>query len=220
MKAIATIVLKSFHETKPKLAAVLNVGEQRALTKAMFEDVANAAQGCEEVAEVAVISPEEEVLDRARDRGMEAIREEEPVDMDEAFRRGAGFCQERGGEVLLCLPADLPLLTPRDLAYLLGRVRRTPQVVVVPSTIGPGTSILLTVPPDAIPPQFEKDDHLAHLEEALKANVPAEAVELLQGGLDVDTPKDLARLFLVERPCRTRDLLEDMEVLDRFRPYF
>lgn len=220
MRAVATIVLRSFHESKPKLAAVLNVGEQRALTKAMFEDVAQAAQDCEGLDEVAVISPEEEVLGRARERGMRAILEEAPVDMDAAFRRGARFCTEEGGDILVCLPADLPLLTAQDLTYLLGRIEDAPHVVVVPSTIGPGTSVLLAAPPDAIPPQFEKDDHLAHLEEALKADVPAEVVDLLQGGLDVDTPKDLARLFLVERPCKTRDLLEDMEVLDRFRPYF
>ena len=106
------------------------------------------------------------------------------------------------------------------MSYLLGRVRMGPSVLVVPSTIGPGTSILVTSPPDAIEPRFEDDDHLAHLEEAMRRDIPTQVVDLLQGGLDVDTPKDLARLFLVERPSKTRDLLEDMELLDRFRTFF
>ncbi len=64
MTTVGTIILKSFHETRPKLAAVLNVGERRALTKAMFEDVTNAAQGCPELSQIAVVSPEDEVLVR------------------------------------------------------------------------------------------------------------------------------------------------------------
>lgn len=220
MRAIAAIILKSFHETKPQLASVLNVGERRALTKAMFEDVVSAALGCSELEHVAVISPEEEVLKRARQRGLVAIKEREPQDMDTAFSKGAKFCLEKGGEILVCLPSDLPLVTPQDLSYLIGRMRSGPQVVVVPSTIGPGTSILLTSPPDVIDPRFEEDNHLAHLEEAERKGIPAEVCELLQAGLDVDTPKDLARLFLVERPSSTRELLEDMDILGRLRPFF
>lgn len=220
MKAVAVIILKSFHETKPKLASVLNVGERRAITKAMFEDVLTAALASERLGEVAVISPEDGVLERAKQRGLAAIPEKDPQDMDVAFRVGMEYCEQQGGDTLVCLPSDLPLLTAKDLDFLLGRMEGRPKVIVVPSTIGPGTSILITSPPDVIAPRFEEDDHLAHLEEAMKRDVPAEVVDLLQGGLDVDTPKDLARLFLVERESKTRDLLEDMEVLDRFRPYF
>ncbi|MDX1534869.1 MAG: 2-phospho-L-lactate guanylyltransferase [Thermoplasmata archaeon] len=220
MTTVAAIILKSFHETRPKLASVLNVGERRALTKAMFEDVANAAQGCPELSQIVVVSPEEEVLARAKERGLVAIQETDPQDMDTAFHVGVDFSLERGGDTLVSLPSDLPLLTSEDLTYLLGRVPKGPSVLVVPSTIGPGTSILVTSPPDVIEPRFEDDDHLAHLEEAMRKDVPASVVDLLQGGLDVDTPKDLARLFLVERPSKTRELLEDMELLDRFRPFF
>ncbi|MFQ5986849.1 MAG: hypothetical protein ACE5KQ_05770, partial [Thermoplasmata archaeon] len=85
------IILKSFHETRPKLASVLNVGERRALTKAMFEDVTNAAQGCPELGQIAVISPEEEVLERAKERGLLPIEETDPHDMDSAFRLGVQF---------------------------------------------------------------------------------------------------------------------------------
>lgn len=220
MRAMAAIILRSFHETKPQLASVLNVGERRALTRAMFEDVVSAALACNELERIVVISPEEEVLERARDRGLVTIREREARNMDEAFRVGAKFCVEKGGDVLVCLPSDLPLVTPKDVSYLLGRIKRGPKVVVVPSTIGPGTSILLMSPPDVIEPRFEEDNHLAHLEEAERRGVPADVCELLQAGLDVDTPKDLARLFLVERPCSTRELLEDMDILDRLRPFF
>ncbi|MFQ5907326.1 MAG: 2-phospho-L-lactate guanylyltransferase [Thermoplasmata archaeon] len=220
MTAVGAIILKSFHETKPKLASVLNVGEQRALTKAMFEDVTSAALGCPELSQIAVISPEDEVLERAKERGLVPIKETDPHDMDTAFRHGVQFSRDRGGDILASLPSDLPLLTAEDLSYLLGRVRKEPSVLVVPSTIGPGTSILVTSPPGVIEPRFEDDDHLAHLEEAMRRDVPTQVVDLLQGGLDIDTPKDLARLFLVERPSKTRDLLEDMELLDRFRPFF
>lgn len=220
MTVVGAIILRSFHETRPKLASVLNVGERRALTKAMFEDVTNAAQGCPELTQIAVISPEDEVLERAKDRGLVPIKETDPHDMDTALRLGVQFTKERGGDTLVSLPSDLPLLTPDDLTYLLGRVPKGPSVLVVPSTIGPGTSILVTSPPDVIEPRFEDDDHLAHLEEAMRKDVPAQVVDLLQGGLDVDTPKDLARLFLVERPSKTRELLEDMDLLDRFRPFF
>ncbi len=220
MTTIGTIILKSFHETRPKLASILNVGERRALTKAMFEDVTNAAQGCPELSQIAVVSPEDEVLERAKERGLWPIKETDPQDMDSAFHLGVQFSKERGADTLVSLPSDLPLLNSDDLTYLLGRVLKEPSVLVVPSTIGPGTSVLVTSPPDVIQPRFEADDHLAHLEEAMRKDVPASVVDLLQGGLDVDTPKDLARLFLVERQSKTRELLEDMELLDRFRPYF
>lgn len=220
MRAAAVIIVKSFRETRPRLATVLNVGERRALAKAMFEDVVSAASGCDEIEEVVVISPDEEVLTIAQGKDLVTLKEEAVKGMDEAFARGAEYCKERGAEVMVSLPGDVPLLTPRDLSYLLGRMDRSPKVVVVPSTIGPGTSILVSSPPDVIEPRFEEDDHTAHVVDAEKKGIPVEVCELLQAGLDVDTPKDLARLFLVERPTRTRDLLEDMELLDRLRPFF
>ncbi len=218
--AVAVIILKSFHEARPKLASVLNVGERRGLIKAMFDDVISAALGCSDLSHIAVLSPEEEVLERARQRGLATIKEREPQGMDKAFQRGASYCIEKGGDILVCLPSDIPLVMPGDLSYLLGRMKEGPKALVVPSTIGPGTSMLLTRPPDVIEPRFEVDNHVAHLEEAERKGVPAEVCELLQAGLDVDTPKDLARLFLVERPCRTKELLQDMEILDRLRPFF
>ncbi len=220
MRAVAVIILKSFHETKPKLATVLNVGERRALTKAMFDDVISATLACNQLSHIVVLSPEEEVLRTAKERGLATVKEGEPQGMDKALRRGVKFCMERGDEVMVSLPSDIPLLTSRDLSYLLGRMKQSPKALIVPSTIGPGTSILMTAPPDIIEPRFEEDDHLAHLAETERKGVPAEVCELLQAGLDVDTPKDLARLFLVERPCSTRDLLEDMDILDRLRPFF
>ncbi len=220
MRTAAVIILRSFRETKPGLAKVLNVGERRALTKAMFEDVVSAALACEDLSQTVVISPEEEVLNKASERGIKTIREAKSGGMDNAFQQGAMFCVEQGADVMLSLPSDVPLVTPRDLTYLLGRMRESPRVLVVPSTIGPGTSMLLTSPPDVIRPRFEEDNHTAHVEESGRKGVPSEVCELLQAGLDVDTPKDLARLFLVERPCRTRELLEDMDILDRLRPFF
>ncbi len=220
MKALAAIILRSFHETKPALATVLNVGERRALTKAMFDDVVSAALDCNQLSNVVVLSPEEEVLQRARERGVETIKERQAQGMDEAFGRGAKFCEEMGGGVMVGLPSDVPLLTAGDLDYLLERMRESPKILVVPSTIGPGTSVLVTSPPDVIKPLFEEDNHMAHLEEAEKRGIPAEICQLSQAGLDVDTPKDLARLFLVERACKTRELLEDMDILDRLRPFF
>lgn len=219
METTAVLILKSFHEVKPELARVLNVGETRALVKAMFEDVLTATLECAALGEAVVLSPEAEVLEHARDRGA-ATRETEARGIDAAFREGAGYAMEQGRDLLVCLPSDLPLLTPHDLDTLLGRMDSAPKAAVVPSTVGPGTSILATRPPDVLEPRFEADDHRVHVEEGERRAIPVEVVQLLHAGLDVDTPKDLARLFLVEASCATRDLLEDMEILDRLRPFF
>src|SRR5205814_1389728 len=65
-----------------------------------------------------------------------------------------GVAAQRGCDALLVLPADVPLVTARDVEALLELAEPGRGVALCPDRAGSGTNALLRRPPAAIPARF------------------------------------------------------------------
>ncbi len=188
----AIVPVKHLEHAKMRLSSVLSPSERRVLVLAMLGDVLHALRAAPAVAHVSVISRDSTVLHAAAQHGAEAI-----VDrmhgLNEALTQAAMHVAARGAEALLVLPADLPLVTPRDVDALVAVLGTEPSVVFAASRDG-GTNALLVRPPLALPFLYGANSLARHMEAAQQRGVRVEIVQSPGLTLDVDQPDDLTLL--------------------------
>jgi 2-phospho-L-lactate guanylyltransferase len=155
------------------------------------------------VAEVLVVTPDDEVRAIATSAGARPIRQRSQG-LNAGLREAREEALAGGADAIAVLPIDLPLVSPAALAGLLAPLDdpTRPLVVLVPDRHGRGTNALVLAPPNAIEFGFGGDSRRAH--EACAEEAGARLVEL-DGPLsvDLDTPDDL--LLVAERSPESVD---------------
>jgi 2-phospho-L-lactate guanylyltransferase len=224
----AVVPIKGLAAAKGRLAPRLTPAERGALAAALLADVLAALREAPQVARVLVVSPDAEALALAASLGAAPLAEPgapahadvrlpgEETGLNTALDHAARVAVAGGAAALLALPADLPLVTPADLAALCAALPPAPSVVLAPTADG-GTGALLRQPPLALPARFGADSLRAHLETAAARGVAARLVWRRNLSLDVDRPADLDRLVALPQRTRTRALLAHWQAAGRWR---
>ncbi|MGI8593090.1 MAG: 2-phospho-L-lactate guanylyltransferase [Solirubrobacteraceae bacterium] len=192
---LAILPVKSFDDSKQRLAAEQPPGIRRALAQAMCADVLLALRRAQRVHEVVVVTDELNAGALASGHGIEVVDDPETAGQSAAASRGLARATQRGFERALLVPGDCPALDPADLDALLDRSAATQaSVVIVPDRHGTGTNGLVLAPPGVIEPGFGDGSFERHCERARAAGYDPAVERVASLGLDVDTPDDLAAL--------------------------
>ena len=204
LETVAIVPVKALAEAKSRLAAVLTPLARRRLVLAMLDDVLAALAATSLVTRTLVVTPDPSVADAARARGAEIIRETGPSNLNAALRYALHHGPCVTGTRCLILPADIPLVTPDEIARLLqpeatGTGAASPRTVIAPSHDGGGTNALVLTDHDLMGPSFGADSFRRHLELAEGLHLDPRVVRLPGLGFDIDTPADLRRLSQIER---------------------
>ncbi|MDQ6793593.1 MAG: 2-phospho-L-lactate guanylyltransferase [Chloroflexota bacterium] len=176
---------------KSRLGETLDAEERRDLVLRLLSRTLDAALRAPGVAEVLVITPDDEIRPIAAAAGARPIRQRSQG-LNAGLREARDDALAAGADAIAVVPIDLPLVSPQALAALLAPLGDPvrPLVVIVPDRHGRGTNALVVAPPDAIEFGFGGDSRRAHAACAEEAG--ARLVEL--GGdltIDLDTPDDL-----------------------------
>ena len=198
--AIAIVPVKDLADAKSRLAAVLSPDARRRLVVQMLGDVLAALAATPAVTRTLVVTPDAEVAAIARAKGAEIIHEDTPISLNGALRTALHASGCHADARCLLLPADVPLVTPDEIAVLLkGELESLHRVVIAPSHDGGGTNALVLADHDVMGPSFGPDSFKRHLQLAEALHLSPRAVRLPGLGFDIDTPEDLRRLSQVER---------------------
>lgn len=188
---VAVIPVGTLEGAKSRLGAVLDAEERHDLAASLARRTIAAAVASPAIADVFVITPDDEVRALALELGARPIRQR-TSGLNDGLREARAEAIAGGASAILVLPIDLPHITPEAVeavVAVLERVQR-PLVVIVPDRHGRGTNALLLAPPEAIDFSFGGDSRSAHA----AAGVDAGALLVELGGplrLDLDTPDDL-----------------------------
>ena len=214
---IAAIVpAKALDEAKTRLAAILTEGERRCLELAMLSDVLRTLQAVPRLELIAVVSPDEAVLNRARELGAEVIRESPSVrGINQALAHALGVMSPREPSALLVVLADVPAVTPAEIESVLDALPDDRGAVICPSSAG-GTSALAVRPPDAMAFRFGPQSFAAHKKECADRNVPLRVLHIDSLERDIDEPDDLRWLISRAAETATHRLLRQMRLADRW----
>ncbi len=203
MPVTAIIPLKGLSAAKTRLAPALDPGDRRALVGWMLARVLDACRDAEDVAAVLVVAGDDEAAQLARSAHAQDVLVQTRAGLAAAI--GLADQAASHADATLVVAADLPLVEARDLERVCQAAARPRGVVVVPTDDG-GTAALLRRPPGVITSAYGPGSAAAHLGLAEAAGVPALRLDLPRLRVDVDTPRALRHLDLLDARGSLRPL--------------
>jgi 2-phospho-L-lactate guanylyltransferase len=181
----------------------------------MFEDVSRAVAGAQKPDRIVMVTNVASAIERARELGWDVLIEESQVSESASVDWASRMLAERGFEVVMRLPADLPLVRPEDIDGLLSVGLDSPGALIVPSCDGSGTNSIIRKPPTLFPSRFGPNSFALHQQEAARVGVECVIVKNDRIALDIDEPVDVELLFEKGGGTETLAALIEMGVLER-----
>jgi 2-phospho-L-lactate guanylyltransferase len=197
----ALLPVRGLTDGKERLGMALDAEERETLVLGMLRHVLGVLADWPVAQRTHVISGDDAILALAVAGGVDVVRDDAQGGLNAALRRGRERAVADGATAILCLPADLPLLSRSSLDHLLDAADAAvaagsgrPVVVVAPADARGGTNALLLSPADVIEPAFGVASLEAHVRAAAHADASFQLVVDPLLGFDLDTPEDLERV--------------------------
>jgi 2-phospho-L-lactate guanylyltransferase len=187
---VVIIPAKPLHQAKTRLSPALSSNQRVHLSRSLLRRTIRLAR---QVGEVVVISRDRAVRQLAKQAGAWALVEAEQ-ELNAAIRQAAQWVMARGGQAVLILPADLPLLTSTNLTDIVSLGQQEPAVVIAPCRRQQGTNALLLRPPGLIPFAFGENSFEKHQQAARLIGLEPIIYHSPTIAFDIDLPEDLAEL--------------------------
>ena len=202
MKVTALIPVKGFRNAKQRLSAFLGSAEREALAEAMFRDVLNQVLRAHGLEQTVVVTGDDKVAAIAGSLGARIILENAETGETAAVDFARTSLKDGGGEAVMIIPGDLPLVRSGDIESVLAQVpdgQIAPFALLVPSHDRLGTNALLLAPPDIIKLRFGYDSFRYHISQVSAQGLPVRCFENERIALDIDEPKDLEKYLVISR---------------------
>ena len=143
----AIVPVKPLRVGKSRLSGVLSQDERADLNRRLLDHTLDTLTAIPEIEQVLVISRDPAALSLAREHGARTVQENGAPKLNIALARATVVVKKYNIRGVLIVPADLPLLTPQDVQFMLERANDPPVVVVAPGrtmTVRRATTLPLT----------------------------------------------------------------------------
>ena len=191
MSTWAIIPVKPLNRAKSRLATALSPEERYRLAESMLRHVLEVVRNTPQVIGTLVISRDSKALSIAREYDARTVLETGTPELNAALMRATQVVAGWGGDSVLVLPADLPLVSTADIANIITLGRGFPAIVLATDQHGDGTNALFMRPPGLIAYAYGPGSYERHKQLAAEAGVEAKLYYSDQLALDVDISTDL-----------------------------
>lgn len=191
MKVWVIVPVKRLAAAKSRLASVLSLRRRRELITALLARTLTTLKKTKGIEGVLVVGKDRAVREIARSHGAAFVREGQGGGLNRALARAQVAAVRRGAEAVMILPADLPLLSVKDIFWAKKKAGRPPFLAIAPDRLGRGTNLLLMAPPGLIRFSFGERSFTRHVQAAWQAGVKATILRRRGLAQDLDCPKDL-----------------------------
>lgn len=203
----ALVPIKEFDRAKSRLSGALTAEQRAELAFCMASDVIDALRGSASIDHVACVGSGPHIAEFAARRGCTFIAESRSDDLSNHLDEAARQLADRGAQLLMIVPADVPMITSADVDALLAA--HTGGMTICPARRDGGTNALIIDPPTAIAFRFGEHSADRHVEAATAAGLAHRVLHAAAFEYDIDTPADLAAL------CQTGPRSQTGRYLDR-----
>ncbi len=214
MTVFAIVPVKSLKASKRRLSAVLNPQERKLLTLAMLEDVLKALNSSV-VHEIVVVSTDSTVRQVANKFGASYISANQKA-LNPAIEEATEWCVRKHADSVLILPADIPLVSPKDIDRIVELSSEGASLVLSPSRDG-GTNALFKSPPNLIRSRFGPNSFMKHVRDAHNKGIHVKFHCSVGIATDIDSAQDLRKLLEIENATMCRRTLEQSKLYDQVR---
>jgi 2-phospho-L-lactate guanylyltransferase len=190
MSLWAIVPIKPLRRGKSRLSEILSEEERAQLNHQLFLNTINVLREVKSISNILVVSRDSDVLTEARDLEVRTVTENGTPELNNALRRASLFSKMFSNEGILIVPADIPLLTPKDVEEFLCNRTKPPMIVISPDRRKKGTNMLLIDPADLITFSYGKDSFDIHRELARSKGAEVIVFENDRIALDLDLPED------------------------------
>lgn len=195
MSTWAVLPVKRYSVGKSRLRELFSETELAELNRQLFESTFTKIQHSSGIDRILVVSRENQALEWCEAQGGMALVEDEPSSLNMAIIKGQGYVHRHGGERIVILPSDLPLMTVKDLDNLLKLANGVRKLVIVPDHFQSGTNALVMSEPHLVEPRFGTGSFRKHTRQAMEKK--AELIVYLNENIqwDLDTSLELYRII-------------------------
>ncbi|MFN8596495.1 MAG: 2-phospho-L-lactate guanylyltransferase [Anaerolineae bacterium] len=188
----ALIPVKPLRQAKSRLARTLKAPTRAALVRAIFSRTLDVIAQVDRLAGTIVVSRDLTILELARQRPKVIALAEAESGLNPAITQGAQWALAHGGQSIIVVPVDLPLITTSDLDALIDLATDERCLVIAPDRHDDGTNLMLVRPPDAVHFAYGSASFNAHRAQAAERGLRVHVYRSPTSGLDLDVPDDLA----------------------------
>ncbi|HUK85704.1 MAG TPA: 2-phospho-L-lactate guanylyltransferase [Candidatus Acidoferrum sp.] len=205
MAVYAVVPVKHLDASKKRLSSVLTPKDRRNLTLVMLEDVLSAIKAS--TVQKTIVVGSDIAVRRLAEKFLAFYIDEETTGLNLAVLNSIDWCMREGADSVLVLPADVPLISPKDINTIiaLGNYKE-PIVVLSPSNNG-GTNALFQKPPQVIIAQFGPRSFDKHMKQARSKGISLKLHYSSSVALDIDSEQDLKRLLETQNNTRSKQFL-------------
>src|SRR6516165_3398393 len=193
----AVVPVKERVAAKERLAPILRPEARQALALAMLEDVLAAVTAASGIAGILVVTVDAKAGRLAARYGARVIEVGARDGHTGAVTAAARLLAAEGRAGMLTLPADIPLVTPAEIAGVLAAHPPAPSFTIVPSHDERGSNAIACSPPDAVPLRFGENSFYPHLQEAEARGLRPNVLHLPGIALDIDNPEDVVSFMRI-----------------------
>lgn len=210
MAIYAVVPVKKLADSKRRLSTVFTPQERQMLTLAMLKDVLGTLK-TSKVNKVVVVGEDFQVRQTAEGFGALYISAN-GSSLNPAIEEAMLWCKSEGALSVLVLPADIPLLTAKDVNRVLELGNGGQSAVVLSPSGNWGTNALYQKPAKIISSCFGPKSFLNHLREAYKKRISVRVHFSVGLATDIDDVQDLKKVFETENDSECKQALKQITV--------
>ena len=193
MRAALLIPVKTLGNAKQRLGDAYDQPHRTLLAEAMLRDVLTAVSALGGRVDVFLVTGDARAAALAAEFGFGVIEDRRNESETAAIEMATAWCEGRGYDTTVVIPADIPLITSAELQQVLDAAPDE-GVVMVPAYDRRGSNCVLRHPASIIPLRFGNDSFLPHCDAAKATGKPLIILEMSGIGLDIDHPHELELL--------------------------
>ena len=188
LKTSAIIPVKTFSKAKTRLNLPQECREK--ICSLMLEEVLRTVSNCKVVNQIVLVSKDEDALKIGRQfNSIEIFDNESGV--NNAIDLADDYLSDKKFDCSIIFPQDIPIMTSSDIESLVGFIKSTNSVIIVPSRQFNGTNALVRHPSGLMQTRYDMGSY-THQIDAAKTKTNNISIALIRRMmLDIDDESDL-----------------------------
>ncbi len=209
MSIWAIIPVKPLRLAKSRLSEILTPEERQEFAEAMLRHVLSVVSEVPQIMGTLVISRDSHALALARDMGAKTVQESGAPELNAALMRATSIIASWRSSAVLVLPADLPLIQPKDVRNIISQADNDRTIVLATDRNKNGTNALFIRPPGLINYAYGDGSFKRHAMMARDAGATVHVVESPRLLQDIDLPEDIENYYRMVQQGKYNDIFPE-----------